>query len=162
MEPGREMAAAHTPLFVQAFPLSHGNPYESTAFLVRHETDFLLYFGDTGADSIEHTDKLYKVWQAVAPLVKTGALKAIFIEVSFPNEQPAGALFGHLTPVLLQQELGVLARLAGRSTLRGLSVVITHRKPSGNQEETIRRQLLAAHPLQARLVFPEQGRRLEF
>jgi cAMP phosphodiesterase len=162
MQPGEEITANETSLQVRAFPLSHGNPYESTAFLVRNGEDYLLYFGDTGADSIEHTDKLQKVWQSVSPLVRTGHLKAIFIEVSFPNEQPVRSLFGHLTPALLNQELKALAVLTGETGLRGFPVVITHRKPSGDQEEHIRRELLADNPLGVRLIFPEQGRKLSF
>jgi cAMP phosphodiesterase len=162
MQPGEEITADRTTLQVRAFALSHGNPYESTAFLVRNGDDYLLYFGDTGADSVEHSDKMEKVWQAVSPLVKTGRLKVLFIEVSFPNEQPTKSLFGHLTPALLGQELEALAALTGKDALRGLSVVITHRKPSGDQEERIRRQLLADNPLGIKLIFPEQGRKLSF
>ena len=180
MEPGREIPAENTPLFVQAFPLSHGKPFESTAFLVRSGSidgagpgknaaagpagnpPCLLYLGDTGADSVEGSDRMHALFTAVTPAIKTGALKAIFIEVSFPNEQPVRSLFGHLTPSLLQQEMQVLAGLAGEDALRNLSIVITHRKPVGNQEEAIRRQLQADNPLHLKLVFPEQGRRLEF
>jgi cAMP phosphodiesterase len=160
MEPGGEIAAANTSLFVRAFPLSHGAPFESTAFLVRSGSDQLLYFGDTGADSVEHSDRMQAVWQAVAPMVKAGTLKAIFIEVSFPNEQPVKSLFGHLTPGLLTQELGVLARLCGGAALP--PIVVTHRKPVGDAEERIQRQLEEGNLLHLRLVFPEQGHRLEF
>lgn len=162
MEPGREIVIEHTRLLVKAFPLSHGAPYESTAFLVRNGDDFLLYLGDTGADSLEHSDKLHLLWEAVGPLAKAGRLKAIFIEVSFPSGQPDKALFGHLTPRLLMQEMTNLGKLAGEGALKGLPVVITHRKPSGNQEEVIKKELLSGNDLGLKLVFPEQGRRLEF
>jgi cAMP phosphodiesterase len=164
MEPGREVAVERTPLSVKAFPLSHGAPYESTAFLVRSGESYLLYLGDTGSDSLEHSDKLHLLWQAVGPLVKAGRLKAIFIEVSFPSEQPDKSLFGHLTP-----DLG---RIAGEASLKGLPVVITHRKPSGadpmlqpgqsDQEQVIRRELGVINPLGLKLIFPEQGKRLRF
>ncbi|HEY4063907.1 MAG TPA: 3',5'-cyclic-nucleotide phosphodiesterase [Puia sp.] len=165
MEPGREMAVEHTGLSVKAFSLSHGNPYESTAFLVQSGESYLLYLGDTGADTLEHSDKLHLLWQAVAPLVKTGKLKALFIEVSFPNAQPDRSLFGHLTPRLLMEEMKDLGTLAGMKALKGLPVVITHRKPSGDQEEVIKRELEKTdqtHSLGLKLVFPEQGRRLNF
>jgi 3',5'-cyclic-nucleotide phosphodiesterase len=169
MQPGREMAIENTALHVQAWPLSHGAPYESAAFLVRSGAggaagrgdNYLLYLGDTGADSVEQSDRLHALWLATGPLVKNGRLKAIFIEVSFPNEQPDKQLFGHLTPRLLMQELKALEQLAGEGTLKGLPVVITHRKPSGNQEETIAKQLKDNNPLQVKLVFPEQGKRLD-
>jgi 3',5'-cyclic-nucleotide phosphodiesterase len=162
LQPGKEIAAENTPLFVQAFPLSHGNPFESAAFLVRNGNNSLLYFGDTGADSVEHSDKMQRIWQAIAPLLKAGSLRAIFIEVSFPNEQPVRSLFGHLTPALLNRELVALAAIAGEETLHNLPVVITHRKPAGDQEEAIRRQLLAQNPLGINLIFPQQGHRLDF
>lgn len=162
MQPGEEITADRTSLEVRAFPLSHGNPYESTAFLVRNGGDCLLYFGDTGADSVEHTDKMRRVWQSVSPLVRAGRLRAIFIEVSFPNEQPVKSLFGHLTPALLNQELKALGAFTGETALRGLPVVITHRKPGGDQEERIRRQLVAHNPFNVKFIFPEQGRRLDF
>ena len=161
MQPGREMAIENTALNVQAWPLSHGAPYESAAFLVRSVDNYILYLGDTGADSLEKSDRLHALWLATGPLVKSGRLKAIFIEVSFPNEQPDKQLFGHLTPRLLMQEMQALEQLAGEGTLKGLPVVITHRKPGGNQEETIANELKANNPLQVKLVFPEQGKRLD-
>jgi len=174
LEPGREIPADNTPLFVQAFPLSHGKPFESAAFLVRNGGNhspttgadpgarYLLYLGDTGADSVEGAGNLHSLWTAAAPLIKNGTLRAIFIEVSFPNEQPIKSLFGHLTPALFLQEMTALANLAGPQALDKVSVVITHRKPVGNQEEAIRRQLLANNPLHLKLVFPQQAHRLEF
>ena len=162
MEPGNEITANATNIGVRAFSLSHGNPYESTAFLLHNGDDYLLYFGDTGADSVEHSTKLHQVWAAISPLVKSGHLKAVLIEVSFPDEQPVKSLFGHLTPALLVQELRNLAALTGEAALRGLPVVITHRKPSGDQEERIQKELLADNPLHVQFIFPEQGRRLDF
>lgn len=162
MEPGNEITANATNIGVRAFSLSHGNPYESTAFLLHNGDDYLLYFGDTGADSVEHSTKLHQVWAAISPLVKSGHLKAVLIEVSFPDEQPVKSLFGHLTPALLVQELRNLAALTGEAALRGLPVVITHRKPGGDQEERIQKELLANNPLRVQFIFPEQGRRLDF
>jgi 3',5'-cyclic-nucleotide phosphodiesterase len=165
MVPGNEMAIEKTPLAVTAYPLSHGAPYQSTAFLVKSGEACLLYLGDTGADSVEHSDKLHLLWQAAAPLVRAGQLKAIFIEVSFPSEQSDKSLFGHLTPHWLMEEMKDLERLAGPGSLKGLPVVITHMKPAsdhGDQEATIRQELTANNPLQLQLIFPEQGRRLEF
>jgi cAMP phosphodiesterase len=155
MEPGSEITANATHIGVQAFSLSHGNPYESTAFLLHNDDDYLLYFGDTGADSVEHSTKLHLVW-------KNRRLKAILIEVSFPDEQPVKSLFGHLTPALLTQELGNLAALTGPAALQGLPVVITHRKPSGDNEDKIQKELLENNPLRVTFIFPEQGRRLDF
>jgi 3',5'-cyclic-nucleotide phosphodiesterase len=162
LQPEQEIAADRTPLYVRAWPLSHGKSYESTAFLVRSGDSYLLYLGDTGADTIEQSDRLHSLWTGISPLVRAGKLKAIFIETSFPNEQPDQLLFGHLTPKLLMQEMQTLENLAGTGSLKGLPVVITHQKPTGNQEEMILRELETNNPLQIKLVFPEQAKRLEF
>ncbi len=92
-------------------------------------------------------------------------MRAILIEVSFPSEQPDKSLFGHLTPRWLTEEMQDLERLAGPGSLKGLPVVITHMKPGSDhndQEATIRQELTANNPLQLKLIFPEQGQRLEF
>ena len=82
---GEELFIEGTGLFVKPFILSHVKPYESTAFLVRNQASYLLYLGDTGADSIEQSEQLYKLWQAIAPLIIKEQLKGFFIEVSFDN-----------------------------------------------------------------------------
>ena len=160
--PQQETAIENTPLQVHAFPLSHGKPYQSAAFLVRNGSSYLLYLGDTGADAVEQSQNLHTVWQAVQPLVKARQLKAIFIEASYPNAQPEKQLFGHLTPALLMQEMYALGQLTGPAAVHGLPVIITHLKPSPSNEALIKKQLTEANKLQLKLVFPEQGRRLEF
>ncbi|WP_240635520.1 MBL fold metallo-hydrolase [Hymenobacter rigui] len=161
LTPGPEQALTNTAMSVRTFRLSHGRPFQSAAFLVRSGSSYLLYLGDTGADTVEQTDNLRQLWQVVAPLVQARQLKAIFIETSYANAQPAKQLFGHLTPVLLLQELAVLGQLAGGpGALQGLPIVITHRKPSN--ESAIQQELRQANTLGVRLVFPEQGRRLRF
>jgi 3',5'-cyclic-nucleotide phosphodiesterase len=63
------------------------------------------------------------------------------------------------------EEMKDLERLAGPGSLKGLPVVITHMKPGGDhgdQEATIRQELIANNPLQLQLIFPEQGRQLNF
>jgi len=162
LAPGQETAIENTSLSVQAFSLKHGKQYQSTAFLVRSQDSYLLYLGDTGADEIEQSSNLQELWHAVAPLVKAGQLKAIFIEASFPNAQPVEQLFGHLTPALVMQELDILSQLAGSDTMRGLPVVVTHMKPIEGNEAIIRVQLKEANKLQLKLVFPEQGQKMTF
>jgi cAMP phosphodiesterase len=162
LSPRQETAIPGTMLTVTAFPLSHGNPYESTAFLVRSGDSYLLYLGDTGPDSVEHSDRLHQLWQAVGPLLKNNQLKTIFIEVSFPSEQPDKTLFGHLTPRWLMKEMRELDQITGAGKLNGFPVVITHIKPSGTQEMSIRRELSADNPLQLNLIFPEQGKKMDF
>lgn len=157
----QETALEQTTLSVQAFELSHATPGLSTAFLIRQGNDYMLYLGDTGADEIEKSNKLALLWQHVGPLVKTKKLKAIFIEVSFPNEQPSKLLFGHLTPALLFQELTALSKASGNS-IAGLPVVVTHMKPNDDHETKIKGQLTALNTLGVMLVFPEQGKAITF
>jgi cAMP phosphodiesterase len=94
--------------------------------------------------------------------VQARQLKAIFIEASYPNAQPTGQLFGHLTPALLLREVGVLGQLAGPGALRGLPVIITHLKPSPGNEATIKEELAAGNTLRLQLIFPVQGQALTF
>ena len=101
----KEADIANTQMHVTAFPLSHSDPYQSTAFLVRYDSSYVLYLGDTGADEVEKTNSLHLLWETVAPLIQTKKLKGIFIEVSFADQQPASQLFGHLTPALLMSEM---------------------------------------------------------
>ncbi|MBO9730334.1 MAG: 3',5'-cyclic-nucleotide phosphodiesterase [Chitinophaga sp.] len=162
LTPGEETPLQNTTMQVTAFPLSHGSPYQSTAFLVRYKEAYVLYLGDTGPDSVEHSDRMQQLWQHVAPLLKEKKLKALFIEVSFTNEQPDKQLFGHLTPHWLMSELQVLASLSGTEALKNFPVVITHIKPGANREQLIPAQLKKYNPLQVKLIIPEQAKLLTF
>ncbi|MBE7175873.1 MAG: 3',5'-cyclic-nucleotide phosphodiesterase [Mucilaginibacter polytrichastri] len=153
-----ETELKNTGMQVKAYPLSHTGAGLSSAFLVRSKEDYLLYLGDTGADSIEKTKELSQLWQAVAPLIKSKKLKGIFIETSYPDEQPESKLFGHLTPKLLMAELQKLAVFTGKNMLKDLPVIITHIKPAGDNEQKIRAQLAMQNALGVKLFFPEQGR----
>ena len=155
-----EVAVEGTQMFVTAFTLSHANPYESTAFLVRYDSSYLLYFGDTGADTIEHSQCLAHVWQTVAPLIIKKQLKGIFIECSYPDKQPDKQLFGHLRPALLMEEINRLASLCSKKVLKNFPVVITHMKPEDDNENNIIKELKAANTLGLQLIFPQQGKKL--
>ncbi|HEY8934613.1 MAG TPA: 3',5'-cyclic-nucleotide phosphodiesterase [Cyclobacteriaceae bacterium] len=159
LEPGTETPLENTTMTVKAYPLSHVNPYESTAFLIGHNDSYLLYLGDTGADEIEKSDRLKELWKEVSPLVQANKLRAIFIEVSFSNDQKEDKLFGHLTPNLLMKEMKLLNNL---SDLKNVSIVVTHRKPSGDREAKIKKQLEDLNALKLKLVFPAQGKKISF
>jgi cAMP phosphodiesterase len=161
LAPGSETPLENTEMTVKAFPLSHSN-LTSTAFLIRSNENYILYLGDTGPDEIEKSHNLEALWQAIAPLIKEKKLKAIMIEVSFPDEQPDKTLFGHLTPHWLMKEMGDLQKLAGPSALKGFNVVITHVKPPQSSIERIKMQLADENKLQLNLVYPEQGKALNF
>ncbi|MBK0380754.1 MBL fold metallo-hydrolase [Mucilaginibacter segetis] len=160
LAPGNEVAIAHTEMQVQIYQLSHSN-LQSAAFLVRSKDNYLLYLGDTGADTVEKSHNLQNLWQAVAPLIKAHKLKAIMIEVSFPDEQPEKSLFGHLTPHLLMTELGRLQEITGMP-LNGLNVVVTHVKPPKASIKKIKNEIKAENQLGVNIIYPQQGKPLEF
>jgi cAMP phosphodiesterase len=161
LNPGNETAIDNTDMKVQAFPLSHSN-LTSTAFLVHSNNAYVLYLGDTGPDEIEKSQNLQNLWQTITPLIKNKQLKAIMIEVSFPNEQPDKTLFGHLTPNWFMVEMNKLAALTGKEKLKGLNIVVTHLKPPVSNMSKIKTQLRAQNKLQLNLVYPEQGKPLNF
>ena len=169
VQAARVYAIPGTSMTLQAFPLSHaGAP--STAFLIQAAGFYVLYCGDTGPDAVEQRDTLHTLWTVIAPLVQAKTLRAIFLEVSYPDERPDHLLFGHLTPRWLMEELGHLAQVVNpqhpRAALQGLTVVVTHIKPALTQgpspQERIVQQLQARNALGVRIMIPSQGSRLEF
>lgn len=165
LPPETAVPLPNTRLSVEAWPLSHAGR-DSTAFLV-HEPGggALLYLGDTGPDAVERQGRLARLWQRVAPLVRAGQLRAIFIEVSYPDPRPDALLFGHLTPARLGVEVGHLAAAvdpSGPAPLRGLTIAVTHIKPGDpDPRPRIHAQLAALDLAGARLLVPSQGDRLE-
>lgn len=153
-----EIALANTNMYVKAFELSHSNPYKSTAFLIRCQSSYALYLGDTGADSIEKSTRMRELWEYIGPLIKANQLKGIFIEVSFPDEEPVNKLFGHLTPTLFIGEMHRLAILAGINNLASVPIIITHIKPLGNNEKIIINELHHLNDLHLKFIFPKQGK----
>ncbi len=157
----QEIQVPNTGLKVTSYSLSHVSPYESTAFLVNNNNDYLLYFGDTGADTVEHSNKLMNVWTHIAPLIKSKQLKAIFIEVSFDNSLPDKSLFGHLNPKLLMEEMNKLYSIAGNN-LKELTIAITHIKPCSNCTQNIQQQIEAGNNLGLKFIYPTQGQLIRF
>ncbi|TCM41452.1 MBL fold metallo-hydrolase [Novosphingobium aerophilum] len=162
---GKPVPVGDTGLSVTAYPLSHGGSL-STAFLIRSGEDALLCMGDTGPDAVEHSARLEALWQAIAPLVRAGRLRAIIVETSYPDPRKDTELYGHLTPKWLRAELGRLAAAAGGADrLKGLPVVIGHIKPSIDGAEpavsAIMRQLAEGGSPPVRYILAEQGKALE-
>src|SRR6478736_1581691 len=152
LTPESKAPILNTTMSVTAFALSHVNPNESTAFLISNDDRYILYLGDTGADEVEKSDKLNKLWHVAGPLIKEKKLKAIFIEVSFPNAQAENLLFGHLTPRLLMKEMIILSQMTEAAGLANFPVVITHRKPVGNNEEIIKKELTEGNELKLKFI----------
>jgi 3',5'-cyclic-nucleotide phosphodiesterase len=162
------IAIPNTEMEVKAFPLSHGGMV-STAFLIRYQAEYILYFGDTGADSLEKSTSIEDIWKEIAPLVRNNQLHAIMLECSFLNSQADDKLFGHLKPKLFMSELRQLAAMVNpgdpKNALRGLPVVVTHIKPRleefSNTENDTRKlvinELSQENDIEVNLIKPEQG-----
>ncbi|MEC7518494.1 MAG: 3',5'-cyclic-nucleotide phosphodiesterase [Myxococcota bacterium] len=86
---------------------------DTSAFVVRNHEGAIAYSGDTGP-----TDRFWEV------LAQTEDLRALLMEVSFPDEHHKLAkVSGHHTPETLAKDL---AKLDGQ---RGLPVLLYHIKP---------------------------------
>lgn len=161
MEPGEAMEVAGTAMTATAFALSHGG-IESTAFLFEADGDAILCLGDTGPDAVEEEGGLGALWQAVAPLVREGAMKAIIIESSYGSDRPDDLLFGHLTPRHVLGEMDALAAAAGDAeALRGLPLIISHTKfvlkKGPLAQEVMASEFAAGDRLGLEYLIPEQG-----
>jgi 3',5'-cyclic-nucleotide phosphodiesterase len=160
LTPGKEIEIPTTELKVTPYILSHVNPYESSAFLVRNNNSYLLYLGDTGADEVEKSNQLEQLWKAIADKVIAHSLKAIFIEVSFDNAMPDKSLYGHLTPRLLMQEMKVLNKLSN-GQLPKVPIYITHIKPCATCEISIKKDITLSNTEGLTIKYVEQGKRID-
>lgn len=166
LKPANWNVLLNTTMHVMALPLSHSGS-QSTAFILKDKMgNVFAYFGDTGPDELEKSVAMNTAWSILAPFVKKGKLKGIIIEVSFDNETPDKSLFGHLTPNWLIKELTNLEKKNGKSSLKGLNVVISHIKYSlkntDDPKVIIQKQLVSANTLGINFIFPEQGDLLQF
>jgi 3',5'-cyclic-nucleotide phosphodiesterase len=157
LTPSKEIEIPNTELSVTPYILSHVSPYESSAFLVRNQNSYLLYLGDTGADEVEKSNQLALLWKAVADKVIAQTLKAIFIEVSFDNAMPDKALYGHLTPRLLMQEMKVLNKLSN-GQLPKVPIYVTHIKPCATCEISIKKDIALSNTEGLTIKYAEQGK----
>jgi 3',5'-cyclic-nucleotide phosphodiesterase len=156
-----------TEMSVKAFPLNHGNGFLSTAFLINYKEDYLLYFGDTGADKIEGDHAIQAIWNEIAPIIRKKKLHAILLECSYSNAQPDNKLFGHLKPSLYIDELHQLAKTVNSSApneaLKDLIVFVTHIKPaidsmdSNTTAKKILTELQNENDMGVKLILPLQG-----
>jgi 3',5'-cyclic-nucleotide phosphodiesterase len=160
LTPGKEIEIPNTELYVTPYILSHVNPYQSSAFLVRNNNSYLLYLGDTGADEVEKSNQLEQLWKTVADKVMAHSLKAIFIEVSFDNAMPDKALYGHLTPRLLMQEMKVLNKLSN-GELQKLPIYITHIKPCASCESSIKKDITLSNTEGLTIKYAQQGKAIQ-
>jgi len=160
LTPGKEIEIPNTELNVTPYILSHVNPYQSSAFLLRNNNSYLLYLGDTGADEVEKSNQLSLLWKAVADKVMAQTLKAIFIEVSFDNTMPDKGLYGHLTPRLLMQEMKLLNKLSN-GKLSSVPIYITHIKPCATCEISIKKDIALSNTEGLTIKYAEQGKSIQ-
>ena len=160
LTPSKEIEIPKTELYITPYILSHVNPYESSAFLVRNNNSYLLYLGDTGADEVEKSNQLEQLWKVIADKIIAHTLKAIFIEVSFDNAIPDKSLYGHLTPRLLMQEMKVLNKLSN-GQLQKVPIYITHIKPCATCEISIKKDIAASNTEGLTIKYTEQAKRID-
>ena len=99
---------------VVAIPVHH--TIETCAFTVRGRDGVLAYSGDTGP-----TDRLWEV------LRETPGLRALLMEVSFPNDESRLArVSGHHTPATLLKDMQKM----GSAAAKDLPTLLYHIKPS--------------------------------
>lgn len=169
LQQGIDNQLFETNLTVTAFNLSSNHMF-STAFLIKSNENYFLYFGNTGADVIEESNSIADLWRIIAPLIKEKKLNAIMIGCYYTNEQADEKLYGQLKPDLLNKELNQLAKLINdaypEQALKGLKVFIKNIKPSVSSDENttnqIKNQLENGNNINVRYMFPEQGERIEF
>lgn len=170
LEHGQVIPIPGTSMTVEAYPLAHGYPYTSTAFLIEHQGNYLLLCGDTGPDEIEGVPYLALLWERIAPLLREGTLRGMFLEIAYLSDRPNHLLFGHLTPFWLMEEMQILAKIVNPENpgeaLRNLRLVVTHVKPVFRNVPSIRHQvekeLWQRNDLGIQFIIPYQGHRMDF
>jgi 3',5'-cyclic-nucleotide phosphodiesterase len=102
---------------VNAIPVSH--TIDTCGFTVRGKDGVLAYSGDTGP-----TDRL---WEVLRETAEEGGLRALLMEVSFPNSEARLArVSGHHTPDTLAKDMKKLGPLLAKE----LPALLYHIKPS--------------------------------
>lgn len=163
MTPGQAQTIEGSGLNITAWPLSHAST-TSTAFLIQHHEQAILYLGDTQADQPDGPQNLHKLWKAIAPLVQKGKLRTIIMGATYPDNQPDNALCGQLRPKDLLASLRDLGHVCGgRHHIRGLRVLVSHVKETfhdnGNPVQQIYRELQDGNDIGIHFMMAEQSAR---
>jgi 3',5'-cyclic-nucleotide phosphodiesterase len=80
--------------------------------------------------------------------------------VSFDNSVSEKALFGHLTPNLLMEEMVKLNQLAN-GQLKNTHLYVTHIKPCDDCETKIKAEIQAANQIGLKIFYPTQATLIE-
>ena len=163
--PEQRFSLGLTGLDGNIYPLSHGGTSSSMILVSRNNQSF-AFFGDTGPDEVEKSKNLDTVWRVLGSEIKAKRLKGLIIETSYPDDVADSKLYGHLTPHWLLKELASLQQHAGGDgSLKDLTVIISHVKPSlkagADPEKEIMAQLDKGNNLGVKFVRMQQGDRLE-
>ncbi len=163
--PEQRFSLGLTGLDGNIYPLSHGGTSSSMILVSRNNQSF-AFFGDTGPDEVEKSKNLDTVWRVLGSEIKAKRLKGLIIETSYPDDVADSKLYGHLTPHWLLKELASLQQHAGGDgSLKDLTVIISHVKPSlkagADPEKEIMAQLEKGNNLGVKFVRMQQGDRLE-
>ncbi|KAB8230064.1 3',5'-cyclic-nucleotide phosphodiesterase PDE1 [Aspergillus alliaceus] len=128
-EPGYMSPASRRP----SNPRESWMSVESSAFFIReqHSGREIIIFGDVEPDSISVDPRNRRVWEAAAPRIASGKLRAIFIECSYTDEVEDESLYGHLCPRHLIAELKVLASEVVKAKHPSSLVIGKRKRPSG-------------------------------
>ncbi len=162
--PAQRFSLGLTGLDGVIYPLSHGGT-PSSMILVSRKDESFAFFGDTGPDQVEKSKHLETVWRVLGDEVKAKRLQGMIIETSYPDGVPDSKLFGHLTPEWLLKELKVFETASGGAgSLKGLTVIISHVKPSlkagADPETEIMQQLNKGNDVGVKFVRMQQGDKL--
>merc|ERR1712228_398362 len=114
------------------------NKYPSTAFLISNTKDqqsgsAVLFMGNVGT---EQSIKLLHVWENIAPYIKSGHLKTIFVSCGYADGERIDdeiAKIGQFTPKILISELNKLSgklKAIGAKLKWPLDVVVMGQRPS--------------------------------
>jgi 3',5'-cyclic-nucleotide phosphodiesterase len=146
------LAASADGFSIEAVETNH--PVPCAAYFIRDPGGAIyVHCGDTGP-----TERL---WERARPLLTSGTLRGLSIEVSFSSRQEALArLTGHLTPTLLLLELAKLTAtdadpIAVARALGGLPILATHVKATEHTE--VERELEDFRRAGIDILLPVQG-----
>lgn len=122
---------------------------ESSAFFLRdhHTGHEIIVFGDVEPDSVSMGTHNKRVWEAAAPKIATGKLRAIFIECSYNDSTDDSYLYGHMCPRHLVSELSVLA-----------NKVMEVRDPNNTGEKKRKRETVGSVEISSEQVSPRSKR----
>ncbi|KAL7266828.1 3',5'-cyclic-nucleotide phosphodiesterase pde1, partial [Rhizina undulata] len=86
--------------------------YDSAVFFIKDDSTGreVMMWGDVEPDSISLSPRNHPAWNQAAIKFHAGVLNTIFIECSYDSCQPDDALYGHLSPPHLLDELGEMAK----------------------------------------------------